>query len=45
MRGWQLVKGAELEGAIERLSADARSNDLHVHFGAPGCHAARVERA
>ena len=43
--GWELVEGAELEGAIERLLANARAAYLHVHFAAPGCYAARVERA
>jgi hypothetical protein len=41
----ELVEGPALEGAIERLLADARAAYLHVHFAAPGCYAARVERA
>jgi hypothetical protein len=41
----ELVDGTALEGAIERLLADARAAYLHVHFAAPGCYAARVERA
>ena len=46
MLGWELVDGHELEAAIERrLLADARAAYLHVHFAAPGCYAARVERA
>ena len=44
MVGWELVDGHELEGAIERLLAEPRSAYLHVHFAAPGCYAARVER-
>src|ERR1700730_14813130 len=40
-----LVDGRELEGAIARLFADARAAYLHVHFAAPGCYAARVDRA
>ena len=40
MTGWELV-----EGAIERQFADPRVVYLHVHFAAPGCYAARVERA
>ena len=45
MVGWELAEGTELEGAIERLFADQRAAYLHVHFAAPGCYAARVERA
>ena len=45
MVGWELVEGRELEAAIERLLADSRAAYLHVHFAAPGCYAARVERA
>ena len=41
----ELVDGRELEGAIARLFADPRAAYLHVHFAAPGCYAARVERA
>jgi hypothetical protein len=45
MVGWELVDGRNLEGAIERLFADARAAYLHVHYAAPGCYAARVDRA
>jgi hypothetical protein len=45
MVGWELADGNELEAAIERLFADPRAAYLHVHFAAPGCYAARVERA
>ena len=45
MVGWELVDGRDLEGAIERLFASPRAAYLHVHFAAPGCYAARVERA
>jgi hypothetical protein len=45
MAGWELTVGSRLEDAIERLFADPRSGYLHVHFAAPGCYAARVERA
>src|SRR5207237_10411069 len=45
MIGFELVEGEELEQAIERLLADPRAAYLHVHFAAPGCYAARVERA
>jgi Protein of unknown function (DUF1203) len=45
MRGWELVDGRELESAIERLFADPHAAYLHIHFAAPGCYAARVDRA
>ncbi len=45
MLGWELIEGVKLEEAIERLLADPRAAYLHVHFAAPGCYAARVERA
>ncbi|HML11729.1 MAG TPA: DUF1203 domain-containing protein [Xanthobacteraceae bacterium] len=41
----ELIDGRELEGAIARLFADPRAAYLHVHFAAPGCYAARVDRA
>lgn len=45
MTGWELTEGTQLESAIEKLLADPRAAYLHVHFAAPGCYAARVERA
>jgi hypothetical protein len=45
MVGFELVEGVKLESAIERQFADSRAAYLHVHFAAPGCYAARVERA
>jgi hypothetical protein len=42
---FELVEGVNLEGAIERLLAEPRAAYLHIHFAAPGCYAARVERA
>ena len=45
MTGWDLVEGDALESAIARLLAEPRAAYLHVHFAAPGCYAARVERA
>jgi hypothetical protein len=45
MVGWELVDGHDLEGAIERLFVDPRAAYLHIHFAAPGCYAARVDRA
>jgi hypothetical protein len=45
MVGWELTGGDRLEEAIVRLLADPRAAYLHVHFAAPGCYAARVDRA
>lgn len=45
MVGWELVEGRGLEAAIKRLFADPRAAYLHIHFAAPGCYAALVERA
>jgi hypothetical protein len=45
MAGWELVEGRNLEAAIERLFANPRAAYLHVHYAAPGCYAARVERS
>jgi hypothetical protein len=45
MVGWELVDGRELEAAIERRLADPGAAYLHIHFAAPGCYAARVDRA
>jgi hypothetical protein len=45
MVGFELIDGEKLETAIARLFADARAAYLHIHFAAPGCYAARVERA
>jgi len=45
MTGFELADGKELERAIVRQFADPRAAYLHIHFAAPGCYAARVERA
>ena len=45
LAGWELIEGRDLEAAIERLFANPRVAYLHVHFAAPGCYAARIERA
>jgi hypothetical protein len=45
MTGCELVDGCEVEAAIERLFANPKAAYLHVHFAAPGCYAAQVERA
>jgi len=44
MTGWELIEGVWLEEAIERQFAEPRTRYLHIHFAAPGCYAARVER-
>lgn len=45
MVGWELIDGHQLEAAVERLFTDPRAAYLHVHYAAPGCYAARVDRA
>jgi len=45
MVGWELVEGRDLETAVDRLFADPNAVYLHIHFAAPGCYAARVDRA
>ena len=45
MTGWELIEGIWLEEAIERQFTDPRVQYLHIHFAAPGCYAAKVERA
>ena len=45
MVGWELVEGDRLEDAVAKLLAEPRAAYLHLHFAAPGCYAARVERA
>lgn len=45
MTGWELTEGTQLEEAIARRFADANTQYLHIHYAAPGCYAAKVERA
>ncbi len=45
MLGFELVDGRNLEQSIERMLTLPRAAYLHIHFAAPGCYAARVERA
>jgi len=45
MVGWELTEGRELETVIARLFENPRAAYLHVHYAAPGCYAARVDRA
>ena len=44
MVGADTVDGSDLETVIEKMLADSRAQFLHVHFAAPGCYAARVDR-
>jgi hypothetical protein len=44
MTGWEIVEGVSVEAAIERQFASAEAEYLHIHFAAPGCYAARVDR-
>jgi len=45
MVGYELVDGKALEEVVDRLFAEPKAAYLHVHFAAPGCYAARIERA
>lgn len=45
MVAWEIVEGAQLEDAITRQFANPRADYLLVHFAAPGCYAARIDRA
>ena len=41
----ELVDGRDLEQTIERMLAVPQAAYLHIHFAAPGCYAARADRA
>ncbi len=45
MVAFELADGRHLEQSIDRMLAMPRAAYLHIHFAAPGCYAARVERA
>jgi len=45
LTGTEVLPGAEIEGAIERLLGDVPGAYLHVHFAGPGCYACRIDRA
>jgi len=45
MVGWELIDGRQMEAAVERLFANPLAVYLHVHHAAPGCYAARIDRA
>jgi hypothetical protein len=44
MVGWDLVDGRYLIAVIKKLFANPDAAYLHIHYAAPGCYAARVER-
>ncbi len=45
MVGFELAEGRKIEITIERLFDDPRAAYVHLHYAAPGCYAARVDRA
>jgi hypothetical protein len=45
MVAWEVVDGQQVDEVIERLFTDPEAAYLHVHYAAPGCYAARVDRA
>jgi hypothetical protein len=45
MTGTEVVQGADLEEAAERLLAISGTAYLHVHFAGAGCFACRIEPA
>ena len=45
MLAFELADGRDVERSIERILALPDAAYLHIHFAAPGCYAARVERA
>ena len=44
MLACELTDGRDVERSIERMLALPDAAYLHIHFAAPGCYAARVER-
>jgi hypothetical protein len=44
MLGWDLVDGCHLIAAMDRLFANPQAAYLHIHYAAPGCYAALVQR-
>lgn len=45
MQAAELVDGAGVEPVIDRLFGDPDIAFLHIHYAAPGCFAARVDRS
>lgn len=39
-----LVPGVEADAAIRRLLADPKISEIHAHYAAPGCFAAKIVR-
>lgn len=39
-----LVEGAALESALDRMLSNEQVSYIHLHYAKPGCYAARVER-
>ena len=39
-----VVEGAEIQPAIERLFADSAVSYIHVHNAKPGCYSGRIDR-
>jgi hypothetical protein len=44
MVGFELIDGRELQAAIGKLFKQPNAEYLHIHYAAPGCYAARVDR-
>ena len=45
MRDASVAEGRELAGALEALFGNPAIAEIHIHFAAPGCFAARAVRA
>ena len=45
MREARVVDGTVLDAALQRMLEDGEVAEVHIHFAAPGCYAARVTRA
>ncbi|MGH8014085.1 MAG: DUF1203 domain-containing protein [Candidatus Binataceae bacterium] len=41
---WEVVSGRELESVVDRFFTNPAAAYIHVHYAAPGCYAARIER-
>lgn len=42
--GADIAQGTDVEGLIERLLSDPRTDYIHAHYAKPGCFAARIDR-
>jgi hypothetical protein len=45
LTGTEVLQGADLEVAIDRLLGQDPGAYIHVHFAGPGCFACRIDRA